>query len=221
MMADQYSEEDLEAIFDELFADSREFWAKRREGLEHLPENVGPEDFHANDFDNAAYWDREAAWENWRAYTNGNRPAILAAFLKCADGGVVPPDYMAEELRRLLYTLLAGRAKEWSEIFGNPRRKGVISNGLKRRAIMLDFFEFAQSRRYGVSRDELFEMRFRRETPKKCAEAMPVDEAFFEMLGERYEMSPATAKRFYYHCLEHFEPTKARYPEGLDDCPGL
>ncbi len=226
-----YLESDPE--FAEVVAREREFEEWRTRGLEHLQGKDALEGFEChgeavNGLTETEWYGRVAAWDNWRDYINGNRAALLVAFMHAAEGNLQPPALMRAELRRLLEALLSGELRNWADAFGPVREKGLpVRDGLKRRRILLSFYRFAQAKRYGMSLAEWDEWNSRAlgKPPEKREGALPTDDAFFEMLGEQFGMSAATAKRLYYKTLKDLRfdghVPGPRYPNGLDDCFGL
>ena len=158
---------------------------------------------------------RQVAMEQLEAerqqFEAGNKMALFGAISICAQRDLVMPEWVALAFINGYHNVLQGRLGSWDEAFGRPHKKGKhLENYRKNRSLRIHLFNRAnkildrdsydpEAPVFGDIDEETLEW-----LPRKN-KAIPIDEAFFERLGEEFNISTGLAQRLYYEAQKAFQ----------------
>ncbi|HEY9069529.1 MAG TPA: hypothetical protein VIV61_04690 [Candidatus Ozemobacteraceae bacterium] len=158
-----------------------ELYTARRDALDHGVANDVIDRMCAQW--NAAQIVKEAR----SAIEGGDGLALMNAVNECLSNGLVAPDWLAKEFRQRYNAVAERHVKSWDDekALGRPLQKGRhLESAREKMRLSLPV--------YGLVRE-------------LQAQGEPIDESLFERIGEQLDISPATAKEYYYSVRKELE----------------
>lgn len=112
----------------------------------------------------------------------GDGNSILKCISECVTEELIAPEWLAYAFNSKFHAVRNFRAKSWDDpkAFGIPHKKGTNINARRRKLTNM----------YAVYNEV---KKILRETPKT-----PIDEALFEIVGNKFAMEKTLASEYYY-----------------------